>query len=312
MNTNVKRILLIALLAVCFILHGEARSLQPEEVLTQNIKYYEARIKALNLINGLYLDRDQLSAILDVLYDLQDYKQELMERAGEETRLLEKRYAELESDLLDDDIVDDRLETAARVQKNKLDNLEMQYRKKLVSFESVLNGIFTEKQLGIIEDYKPCVIPHKDTNNARIGQSDGADQRAITGMRRMRQLNRWEFEGAVSSMIARQINRMEQKKGIYGQQERDAEVERLSDLAWRIYDMDDVEFEVEKYDLAREMQPVAPKNVRKREQNMKMKDSNKQGNRVKRKNEIGKTGRLFLDVRLIDIFETKLENYAAR
>jgi len=288
----------------CIVSSGQGRKFQE----TETLDYDGKRIRVLNVINGLYLSGDQIDSILDILYDLEEKENALLDKAKSLMNQLEQAYRKLEADLLDDDLVDEgRYESAGRL-KHSLDQLEEGHRRELASMNTRLNSVLSDKQKQIIQDAEGCIVPPKNSNNTRIGQSDGASRRAIEKLERMRKLDRFEFENVLSNAIAMQVRRVEVKSGTYDSQEMREEIERIADVAVEAYEMSDFEFEIRKEELAAEMKPRLPEKVRNmKETRYGRADSQQEKSlRAERKYDLDKAGRLFLDTDLIDIFETKL------
>lgn len=270
----------------------------------------EGQIKALNLINGLYLTESQMESILDVLYELRDLNDDFEAQAKQQRTSLEKAYANLKADLMDDDLVGEDAEREAMAQKSRIDQLALNYKRKRAALQEELNGIFTEKQLQIIQDYRPCLVPPKTDANTRIGQAGGADIRSIERLEQMRKLPVGEFSRLVSDAIARAIDYVETHEGLYPLDQRRDEIRRLADLAWEIYEMDEVEFQMRKAELAEEMKPRLPEPVEERRTRTEMneKKSKKGGEpAISRKYDLDKSGEIFLNEDLIEVFEYKLD-----
>jgi hypothetical protein len=269
----------------------------------------EEQIKALNLINGLYLSESQMKSILDVLYELRGLNDNFEELAAQQKDRLEKTYSNLKADLMDDDMADEKNERAVMEQKVRLDQLTMDYRKKRADLQEELNGVFTDKQLRIIQDYKPCLVPPKTDANTSIGQAGDSDLQSIERLEKLRKLPRDEFSRVVSDTIARAINYIETHDGLYHIAQRRDEITRLAGLAWDIYEMDEVDFQMRKSELAEEMKPRLPEPVdeRKAGKEAREKKSKKSGSpEIIRKYDLDKVGQIFLNEDLIEVFEYKI------
>lgn len=259
-------------------------------------------IKTLNLINGLYLSEDQMDDMLAVLEDLQNLNEEFYPRMEEARENARAAYAALRDDLLDDDLVDPDTERRAGGAKHEMEQLIIDYSRRLAQLESGMLAVLDDKQVAITEEFVPCIVPPASDNDARIGATAGGNPQIENMLERLREMPDAQVYTMLPDFIARHINQYEIKHGDMTQQEKDAEFDRLYDLAMEVRSMSDLEFQDRKSELAAEILPQALRN-KKDKKNRKNKDK---PNQQKTKYELSLAGSFLLNENLIPMIEEKL------
>ena len=170
---------------------GAAEINQTEEF--SKLKTLHREISLLNLVNGLYLSDEQIEGLLEILGEVdvmqQEYKAELEKILPE----LESAYTALHSDLVDDDLVDKQVESkAARIHRIEVE-LKHSYEEEIAYYEKEAESTLTDKQISLIDDFKPCLIPPKKAGQASLGQAGAADSRVEQMLQRVRKMPEYRF-----------------------------------------------------------------------------------------------------------------------
>lgn len=248
-------------------------------------------ISLLNLVNGLYLSDGQTEELLSVLREVEELEE--WHRVGLEkiTPEMESAYAALHSDLLDDDLVDEEVEKrAARIHRSEIE-LKRSHEEELAKYEKQAESILTDKQMSLVNEFQPCLIPPKKSGQASVGQAGAADSNVEKMLQRVRRIPERRFDLVADDMIDRYIDMLERKSGILTDDERTRERYRVADLMYRVREMSDLEYETRKAMFIDEFKSPFEKAGSKRK---------------KRKGEPGKVGRFLLDTSLIPLLEKKL------
>lgn len=261
----------------------------------------EWEIKTLNLINGLYLTHDQLESLLHILQDLERLNERYALDLENAVADVKTSYTILRDDLLDDDIVDSQIERRAGAAKNKLEDLVIEYASQQKQLEQNLLAVFTDKQIAIADEFLPCIIPPKNDNNTRIGQAAASNPRMEQMLEKMRAMPFPQFQEMLPGFIARHLDNYEIRHGILSLEQRDAESDRLYDLALQVWEMDDMEFQLQKEDIASQIMPSQAR-AKPGEQTK----THAQG--ARKKYQLSVVGSFLLNENLIPVIEHMLEN----
>lgn len=208
---------------------------------------------------------------------------------------METSYTALKADLLDDDLITEKVERKAAEAHRKELNLRDEYEREMSSLAKMTRNILTENQLRLVEDFKPCLIPPKGPNQSKIGEASGDTTQLEKRMKQLRQMPERRFEFAAERLMEEYIAKLEEENGELTDTERHEERVRLMDLAYRVRNLSEPEFEVEKAGIAAELKAPFEK---------KKEETEKQ----QKKNITVKLGEFFLDTHLIPILQEKLEN----
>ena len=252
-----------------------------------------------NLINGLYLSQDQIVQMLGVLKKVEGIREEHKARAVSHARQMEEILKRMRETVARDEEIGEDLAREFHQAKRKGEDLRKQFHGSMMPYQDEIKGILNENQRALLEEFKPCVIPPRDTwDSARVGQASGDTRMGERFLTRMRQMDERVYQRRKSSIIDRQVERVERHMGRLSDEERAEEEGRVADIFRRARDLSDVDFEAQKGDLARELRGPHEKAMR--------------GRHHRRKGDLDKVGRFLLDPRLIPILEKQLTRLSAR
>ena len=283
----------VPLLFIAFAHFSYADPLETTPEMTE-LRELHREISLLNLVNGLYLSDEQTESLLDVLYDVKNLKEKYIKRLIALTPEMEEAYTALKEDLIEDDLIEEQTERRAAEIHHEEIQLRDDYLKELSSIEEEAKNILTEKQLQLLEDFRPCLLPPKGPNMSPIGHLGGTSPHEnILNM--LRKAPEHRFGDAAARAVEEYIGRYERfnKKLTYSEKH-DMRL-RLMEMAYRIRFLSEPEFEIQKAGIIEELglpfkkeKSVAPEKQRK-------------------KDEPGKLADFLLDTRLIPLLEKKLE-----
>ncbi len=216
-------------------------------------------ISLLNLLRGLYLSKDQVRKISDLARQAQKLRDAAVGPFLKEKERVLKTFSGLRDSLY----LAPGAEKEAQEQAKKLDH-EMKdalggVQDRISQMETEVDGILTDAQACIIDDFKPCLIPPKDLRNpVRVGQANdtpGALGKAADliwaapdGL--------WKTRG--SKLLETLATRLEEESGaMSGTMKADVR-RRIGEIAARIRNTSDVDYAVKRGDLAKEFLLIDP------------------------------------------------------
>lgn len=168
-----------------------------------------------------------------------------------------------------------------------------------VSYSKMVVDVFTEEQMDVIAEFKPCTVPPKNLSDpVRVGQASD-NERVINILRRIRQMPRHMFEENIEKIVDRQMEHLNTKKRLKDA-EKQEERQRLKELLWKVHVMDEVQFEMCKEELADEFKWKDKADDLKKELNEIQKTRHPRAHR-------DKASKYFLDPKVIPVLEERLE-----
>ncbi len=224
-----------------------------DETVEVKIKKLRDRLSFINLLNGLYMTKSQLEKLVqynkEVKKIIDDKTKEMEEFRRNELKTLE----ELERVISEQKTIPKDLE--ARV--GKIDAALHRIRKEMsetivLKYKPKIEAVFRDGQKAVIEDFEPCAIPPQDLKDpVRVGQaSDSA--RVIELMRKVRAAPRRAFDKHLDKLIDMAAEHVAEHYNLT-EEEQEKQRKKYRKLFIKIYEMEDVEFELEKEELAREL-----------------------------------------------------------
>jgi len=257
-----KRKTILGLLGAGFLLFGTAISIpaQPLSTAADKTEGLRREIRLLNLINGLELKPEQMRLIRD--------KADENKRQADELRSFSQAKKE-ELDRILEEIRQYRLANQDIPQPlvQRYHALDMELRTARVSLEETRLRLAREIEMGLdrhqvyaLEKYVPCVIPPK--GESRIGQA--ADVQGIADrLAKLRSVPDRAYEKRRALIIAKSLEGIKLKAGqALGIEGEDEAAEKIGTFYDRVRSLSEVDFEVQKENLAEEfVSLVKPKRV---------------------------------------------------
>jgi hypothetical protein len=188
--------------AVSFAAETEKDNLAQIRALTGEIHF-------INLLNGLYLNREQMKTVLEIVR-----KQEAFDREQElEIKNFYQDYAEVLKKLRDETLENKGELSQINTDnfqglKNRLTEAEEARSKKLKQLAKEIKDVLSENQLYIIDNYKPCIIPPKGP--ARIGQVEDSSA-AMQNLEQIRSLPLAVYEKKKELFAQRLVARLKKR-----------------------------------------------------------------------------------------------------
>jgi len=206
----------------------------------------------LNLLNGLYLSKEQMEKIVAINEEYkakyEEWARKNLQKVEEWERTLEEwvealRRGELPRNLMREAGRVDHMLVV--VKRNVLNKVRSNYKERL-------EAVFTDAQKEVIKTFKPCVTPPRDLRDPiRAGQAK-AGSHFVKLLVRLRRLPPHIFWRQLDKIVDRHITGYS-KAHPMTEEEKAAERKRLREMLVKIYRMDDVDFEMQKNKLAEEL-----------------------------------------------------------
>jgi len=125
-----------------------------------------------NLINGLYLSQDQIVQMLGLLRKVEGVRGEYEEKTISQARQVEEVLKGIRECVARDEEINGELVREFHSAKKGMENVKEEFHKKMISYQDEIKGILNENQIALIEEFRPCIIPPRDTwDSARVGQA---------------------------------------------------------------------------------------------------------------------------------------------
>ena len=256
-------------------------------------------INLINLVNGLSLSADQMNQMLAILRKVEATKGEYQSKVASQAHEMEEILKELREILARNEEIDQGLIRKFHRAKKRGEDLKEEFHSALMPYQDEMKRVLNGNQLALIEEFKPCVVPPHDVRNpVRIGQASGDTRMGERLLTRVRQMDESLYQRRKPRLIERYIERVERHVGIFSDEERTEEESRVADIFKRARELSDLDFDVQKGDLARELKESHEKALQSRHR--------------KRRGDLDKLGKFLLDPKLIPILEKRLTQVSAR
>ena len=296
-----------AVIAVCLILAGPVAPAPAAAELApfQEILRLKLEISTINLLNGLYLSKEQTTGLLRLAREAQNAREEYTTGSGElmgAVREAEAAFKALRAEIQKGAPARGEIPQHASRINNRLKELQDRSNQELSArfkaLEEDLGRVLTPEQLQVVNDFKPCLIPPKDLNNpVRAGQASDSPG-VVRLLQRLRAIPEKRWTARRDRVVARFVEKFNQHHYKMTPEEKKAETDRILALIDRARRMSDVDFEMEKENLAEELRP---RNVL---DDLRAEIEARQP--YQRRPRMSKTGRFLLSPIIIPILEERL------
>ncbi|NOZ64708.1 MAG: hypothetical protein GXO71_07290 [Caldiserica bacterium] len=245
------------MLPVPFIYGYETRSLQnvdnsAQEIVSmmKEINKLKHRISFWNLFNGLNLSQDQIEELIAINTE---YREKLRESTAKAIKALSESRVSLEKweqAIRDGNLPEERMRQAGRA-SHITKEFYQQLKDIKEPFLSRLNNVFTDAQKEVIRGFKPCVVPPTDLRDPiRVGQAS-SNEYAVRMLKRIRSIPSQKFPSALDRIVDIHADKISRRYRLTDN-EIEQERQRMRDFLKKVYYMDDVDFEMNKEELADE------------------------------------------------------------
>ena len=244
-----------------------------------------ADIRILNLINNIYLTKNQMLALLTKAQEAEAKREAFTSQMGKLTGYSETSLKEMRSKLMREEELPKYLTREVGSSEKKIHDLRDKYEEEMLKLAKDVTKILNPNQLVIVDGYKPCIIPYRDlTHPERVGQAGGAVgiERLLEKIHDMPQpIYQQRKEGILMGVATRLEKHTHKEVNV------EKEKKRLAKIFDEARALSDLEFDLKKAELAEKVLP--------------------EENKVKtEKQRLKKVSRFFLSPRVIPVLEEKL------
>ena len=249
------------------------------------VKEVEEDIRTLNLINSLHLTKSQILALLTKAREAEIKREAYRSELEELTGYSEASLAEMRAKSMKNEELPKYLTREVGSSQKRFRDLKDKGEEEILEMARDVAKILNENQLVMVDKYKPCVVPYRDlTHPERVGQAE-ASAGMERQLERVHKLPEAIYQQKKKEIIERMVAHMEKK----ARKEIDVKEEkkRLAKIFNEARALSELEFDLEKAELAKEILPEENK-VQTEKQRLK------------------KVARFFLSPRIIPVLEEKL------
>lgn len=247
------RFLTVALLlGGLFLLAASPASAKPLDI--KELQEIREEISLLNLLRGLYLSKDQVHTLMGMAQKLQTMRQELLGRIEADRAGVLATFAGLRDALYEAP----GHEKAAQDKASALDDRFKEGKGAIDDetwhLEQEAETVLTAAQRSVIEGFQPCLIPPKDLKNpVRVGQAsaDAGMLGKIADLIHAAPADLWQERG--ERLLARLTDKLEEESGTMTPATKGDLHKRLAATAATIRALSDVDYNLRREELAREM-----------------------------------------------------------
>ena len=242
-------------------------------------------IRILNLVNSLYLTKNQILALLTKAREAEIKKKTFTTQLGEITGHSETSLKEMRGKLMRTEELPKYLTREVGSSQKRLHDLSDKYEKEMLKLAKDVTKILNENQLVMVNTYKPCIDPQKSlTHPERVGQA-GAAVGMERLLKRIHDMPQPVYQQRKEGILMGSAARLEKHT------RKEVDVEKEKKRLAKIFDearaLSDLEFDLKKAELAQKILP--------------------EENKVKTEKErLKKIARFFLSPRIIPVLEEKL------
>ncbi|MFH1902803.1 MAG: hypothetical protein ABIK20_01940 [Candidatus Omnitrophota bacterium] len=285
--------ILAGLVLGCFLFGGVTASLLAREKNDPGrakIAELREQISLLNLVNGLYLTRAQIKEILPKINAALKIKEEAETEYKKVQPDAEKAFQALKKELEQNQDASPEIKKWAGGLNENIKKKVENTAERMAVFENEIESILTEKQRYLASEFIPCLLPRATTTNpVRIGQAKGDTAEAEKLLTRLRELPLDRYEENKSKVAERIIDKYEEKVSLLGPEEKEIFREETLKLFSQARSLPEVDFQVQKQELAKQITPDTHRKETGR-----------------RKGQLGKVGRYFLNENMAQILKNRL------
>jgi hypothetical protein len=219
-------------------------------------------ISAINLLNGLYLSQDQMKQILQLAREARQVREQATinsQSLMDALRQAEPAYAALKEEIQKGTPARGTIPTqAAQINHHLKDLQDQSHRQMAVQYQSIegkLKAVLTPEQLKVVEDFSPCLIPPVDLRNpVRAGQA-ASNQGLVNRLRQLRAIPEDKWQGRRQMVVQKMVDKISENHYRMTETEKTAEKSRLLAVLEKTRHMSDMDFELEKEQLAEQIKP---------------------------------------------------------
>jgi hypothetical protein len=245
---------LVAALLVSY-LSLAAPVVKSDDLAVAEIARLREEINLLNLFNGLNLTTEQIGQLRSCASEAKDLREAYFNQASQTVTEAVESFRELRVVLAQNNGLPKRVETRAALSNERLKELTKQYDADIRELEQRAIAVLAPAQRVVLEEFKPCLIPPKNLKNpVRAGQAANRE-RGVELIGKLRRLPEPTYNAKIDEIAEKRLEMYEKHRGKLSAKERTASIARFKSTVGRARKMDDTNFQLEKEELAKQIEP---------------------------------------------------------
>lgn len=237
------------------------RQPMPEFPEAQRLDQLFHEISTINLLNGIRLTRQQTEQILALARQAQALRTSSphTEYYRKALREVAEAYEAFKAEAMKGEPPGEQASRRAVRQEFRVSGIRDRHARlieqRITEFDAKLKKILTEGQVQIVETFKPCLVPPQDLKDpVRAGQAAG--DRFVEMLDRLRGMGRSDWNAHKDRIAEMHVRRVEGLNlEIVKPEAREAQKRRVLEIVEKARAMSDVEFGMEKAQLAAQLSP---------------------------------------------------------
>ena len=287
--------LVAALLVPCVLV--AAPVVKSDDPAVGEIARLREEINLLNLFNGLNLTTEQIGQLRSYASQAKGLREAYFNHASQTVTEALESFGELRVVLAQNNGLPKRVEQRAALSNERLKELTKQYDADIRELEQSAIAVLMPAQRVVLEEFKPCLIPPRNLKNpVRAGQA-GNRERGVELIGNLRRLPEPIYNAKIDEIAEKRLDMYEKHRGKLSTKERIASIARFKSTLGRARKMDDTNFQLEKEELAKQIEP---------KDNLAAVLEKVDSVRAERFGKLGKGGRFLLSPAAIGIYEERV------
>lgn len=256
-------------------------------------------ISIMNLVNGLYLTRDQMGRIIDLSSRARERIAKALQEHQRKGKEFECVLDELRMVLKDpDQRIPESLEARVHELERDLREVKERVKRELKAMEDEMVGFLSPGQMEVIQEFNPCLIPPKNLKDPlRVGQAGGEQAEIEMHIEHLRNLPERPYCVLIDALLEKMVDEWNHIFH-FSPEERREELARLRGIADEARSLADAEFAIKKAGLARRVM-------------QRFDEFHEQANDITdffaRMGALSKAGKWLLNPRIIPILEERMK-----
>ncbi len=217
-------------------------------------KKMERDLHTLNLVNNLYLSKEQMNELLPLVEESKKLDEELEKVNMENSKGLMKVIAKIKKQLMVENSIDQDLQDELDKYQVPIYKKLAEIRKKKRELIEKVKTILNPNQIKIIEAYEPCIVPNEDASDPeRIGGTVPED-RFMEILEKIRKMPEDKYQQEKDKILKQKWIMMD---AYNTDQQKEAVLSQMENAMDKARKLSDEEFEIQKKELAKIAMPTS-------------------------------------------------------
>ncbi len=223
------------------------------DILT--IRELKGKVNLYNLINGLQLSKEQLRKVISLAEEANKLREGFYGNSDETTSSVKKTFSDLIGYLKTGKFSPREFELQAHSKEFEFERKRREYFEKVNVLEGKVLEILSESQRQILQDYRECLIPQADLKNPiNLGQA-AVGTHQIKLIEEVYKLPQESANEGMENFVNAFMGHISKRFNLAAIGDVEKERKRLRGVMEKARALSPVDFELQKVELARELNP---------------------------------------------------------